>query len=246
MLDVPVVLIAFNRPDKTRRTLEAIRVAAPTRLFLLADAPRAGRTDDEENCAAVRKELAAVDWDCQVEHRYAESNLGCEANIETGLDWVFSQVDRAIILEDDCKPDPSFFEYCGELLERYADDERVWQIAGNNYTVPLRFFGGDSYAFAGFASVWGWATWGRAWKAHRAVFTRDHSTAGAFNTMPPERTEPAVFPSGALQTGAGRRYFTDVAAATDGTVFSWDSHWWVTMLAQGGLAITPSDRKSVV
>lgn len=240
MLDVPVVLIAFNRPDKIKRTLDAVRVVAPTRLFLLVDAPREGRSDDAERCAEVRRELEAIDWPCTVERRYAETNLGCEANIETGLDWVFSTVDRAIILEDDCRPDPTFFRYCDELLERYADDERVWQIAGNSYTVPEKFFGGHSYAFAGFASVWGWATWSRAWQAHRAVFTRSHSTAGSFNTMPPERTEPAVMPTGALQTSAGHRYFTDVAAATDGNVFSWDSHWWVTMLTHGGLAISPA------
>lgn len=240
MLDVPVVLVAFNRPDKLRRTLDRVRAAAPDRLFLLADAPRPDRPDDAERCAAVREVLATVDWDCRVERYYAETNLGCEASVELGLDRVFSSVDRAIVLEDDCLPDPTFFRYCAELLERYADDERVWQIAGNSYTVPKEFFGGDSYAFSPFASVWGWATWSRAWKAHRAVFTRDHATAGAFRTMPPERTEPALIPRGALETASGHRYFTEVAATTDGTVFSWDSHWWVSMLTHGGLAVSPA------
>ena len=51
----------------------------------------------------------------------------------SGLDWVFEQVETAIILEDDCIPHEDFFPYCDALLERYATDERVWVITGNNF-----------------------------------------------------------------------------------------------------------------
>ncbi len=118
-----------------------------------------------------------VDWPAKVEQKYAERNLGLEANVELGLDWVFSQVDRAIVLEDDCIPDPTFFRFCDELLERYADDPRVWQIGGDTHLVPPEMFGGDSYAFSTWASVWGWATWADRWHAHRAEFDRDHAGA---------------------------------------------------------------------
>lgn len=240
MLDVPVVLIAFNRPDKIRRTLERVRGAQPKQVFLLVDAPRDGRDDDAEKCAAVRKELDAIDWDCQVRERVPESNLGCEANIETGLDWVFSQVDRAIILEDDCMPDPSFFPYAAELLERYADDERIWQVSGSVCDVPKHHFGDNSYAFSRQGAVWGWATWARAWKAHRAVFTRDHATHGWGNTMAPQRAEPIVVPADALATPVGRKFYQDVADTTDGNLFSWDAHFWLTIVASRGYAISPA------
>lgn len=240
MLDVPVVLIAFNRPDHVRQTLERIREAKPSRLFLVVDAPRLDNPDDLDRCAAVRRELETIDWDCRVERRYAESNLGCEANVETGLDWVFSQVERAIVLEDDCVADPSFFHFCAELLERYAEDERIWQIAGSVCPAPSSFFGTDSYVFTRMGAVWGWATWSRAWRAHRADFTRDHVTAGSFNTMPPERTHPIAVPPGALQTAGANRYFVDVAASTVGDEFGWDSHFWLSIIAAEGLAISPA------
>jgi hypothetical protein len=142
--DVPVVLIAFNRPRVTARVLDALREVKPSRLFVIADGPRPGNREDVERCARVRTLIEGIDWDCRVEKRYAESNLGLEANVELGLDWVFSQVDRAIVFEDDCIPDPSFFDYCEELLERYADDERVWLIAGDKKGVPLEKFHGQS------------------------------------------------------------------------------------------------------
>src|SRR3954454_12706700 len=119
MLTAPVVLIAFNRPELTRQTLATIRAARPAELYLVVDGPRTDRPDDDGLCAAVRAELQAVDWPCRVHERFSEVNLGCEANVELGLDWVFAQATEAIILEDDCIPDPTFFPFAQELLDRY-------------------------------------------------------------------------------------------------------------------------------
>ena len=69
----PVVLIAFNRPEQTKRTLECIRQAAPEDLFLIVDAPRDNRPDDAEGCAAVRTVLENIDWPCRVHRRYADA-----------------------------------------------------------------------------------------------------------------------------------------------------------------------------
>jgi len=241
MLTAPVVLIAFNRPDLTRQTLAAVRQARPTRLYLVADGPRPGRPDDEELCAAVRSELRAVDWPCEVHERFSDENLGCEANVELGLDWVFAQVSDAIILEDDCIPDPSFFPFAQELLERYRDDPRVWHVAGNSHWVDPASFHGKSYDFSTWASVWGWATWREAWQRHREGFPRDHSeSAGSWDTAPAVRKGDATPAPGALSTASGRRHFEAVARSYDGSEYGWDSHWWVTIMANGGLSATPA------
>ena len=58
----------------------------------------------------------------QVQTNFADANRGLRARVVSGLDWAFSQVERAIILEDDCLPARSFFGYCAELLEHYAAD----------------------------------------------------------------------------------------------------------------------------
>lgn len=36
----PVLLIVFNRPEKTRRMFDSTRATAPRRLFIAADRPR--------------------------------------------------------------------------------------------------------------------------------------------------------------------------------------------------------------
>lgn len=235
MLTIPVVLIAFNRPHLTEQTLAAVRAVRPTRLFLVADGPRASHPEDAERCAATRAVLEQVDWPCEVHRRYATRNLGLEANVELGLDWVFAQTDRAIVLEDDCHADPTFFAYAEELLDRYQDDPRVWQVSGSGLGVPRRLFGDDSYAFTAWASVWGWATWADRWQRHREVFPRDHVDGDA-----PVRTVPAEPRPGLLVTASGQRHFAEAAVSPDTVTHGWDKHWWLTMMTFGALAATPS------
>lgn len=239
-LQTPVVMLVFNRPDLTRRTLAAVATAKPEKLFVVADGPRPGNPDDERLCGEVRALFDHLDWPCEVVRRFAETNRGLDPNIEAGIDWVFGQVDQAIILEDDCIADPTFFVYCEELLERYRDEKRVWMISGDTHEVPEAYFGDYSYDFATWASIWGWATWADRWQAHRKLFDRQHVPVDQPGQLvPPHRVEPAHPHPDALVSEAGRRHFTKVAFDTDPTSYFWDHHWWVTMISQDGLAAVP-------
>ncbi|MDO7867859.1 hypothetical protein [Nocardioides jiangxiensis] len=236
----PVVLISFSRPDKTAATLDRIRSAKPSQLFLLCDGPREGREDDAVGTAAVRSVLEDIDWPCEVHRKYWEHNVGVDQNVELGLDWVFDQVDRAVILEDDCFPDLSFFDYADVMLDHFEDDERVAYIGGNSMFVPQRFFDGRSYGFSHYASIWGWATWARAWKQHRAVFPRTWQAGGPEGEVAgvPVRLHP--HDASRFVTAGGRAYFQEVMDSRDVRQFNWDSHLWATMGALGTYAATPA------
>lgn len=162
-LDVPVVLIMFRRPEPTRAVLDAISAVEPRRLFVIADGPRPDRPDDLAKCQESRALLDRVTWNCGLQVDLAEHNLGCGRRISSGLDWVFEHVDRAIILEDDCVPDPSFFHFCEELLERHEADPRIRTISGHN-VLSGRTRTDWSYHFSSFHRIWGWATWRRSWR----------------------------------------------------------------------------------
>lgn len=110
-MKTPVVLVIFNRPDTTEKVFEAIRQAKPAQLLAIADGARSDRPNEAEKCAEARAIIERVDWDCQVLTNFSELNLGCKLRVSSGLDWVFSLVEEAIILEDDCLPHPSFFVF---------------------------------------------------------------------------------------------------------------------------------------
>ena len=162
----PVVFLIFNRPDLTKLVFRAIAKARPKHLFVIADGPRF--PEEVQKCQETRSIVNRVDWDCEILTDFSQANLGGPKRISSGLDWVFSQVDEAIILEDDCLPSPSFFRFCQVLLERYRNDKRVMQISGNDFLFNNYHFRGHnvggSYYFTRYAFNWGWATWQRAWK----------------------------------------------------------------------------------
>ncbi len=163
-LETPVSIIFFRRPDTLRAVIERVREVRPRKLYLIADGPRSHVEGEAERCAETR-ELAdsMIDWPCRVERNYAERNMGCGPRPATGISWVLGREPASIILEDDCVPDPTFFHYCQELLERYADDRRIAQVCGASFH-PERLDRRFSYGYSRYTLCWGWATWSRAWK----------------------------------------------------------------------------------
>lgn len=166
--DTPVVFIVFNRPELTRRVFAAIAKARPSRLLVIADGPRTDRPGEADRCAEVRQIVSSVDWPCKVDTNFAAENMGCRRRVISGLNWVFSRVEEAIIFEDDCLPDPSFFPFCQELLQRYRGDSRIAAIAGTNL-VERHINTPHSYYFSQLGGIWGWATWSSQWKSYDEI-----------------------------------------------------------------------------
>ncbi len=165
MTKLPVVLFAFRRPDLTARVFDKIRDYRPEKLILIADGPRSDRPGEVELAEKTRSVLTLVDWPCEVIRNYASTNLGLRERILTGLDFAFERVEEAIILEDDCLPSSSFFEFMEAMITRYKSDPRVGLISGSNFA-PYRSLESD-YHFSAAPYIWGWATWARTWKQFR-------------------------------------------------------------------------------
>jgi len=161
-LTTPVAFLVFNRPETTAQVFSAIREARPSQLLIVADGPRSDCPDDIQNCAEVLSIVDQIDWPCEVSRNVSAINLGCKLRVSSGLDWVFSQVEEAIILEDDCLPDPTFFRFCQELLDYYREDQQVGMISGDNFQFG-HIYNLDSYYFSKYCHIWGWATWRDRW-----------------------------------------------------------------------------------
>jgi len=160
-----VLIVPFHRAAIFERVLRAVREVRPPRLYVAVDAPRPEVPGQAEKCAVTRALLTRlVDWPCAVFTHEAPHNLGGSVRMHTAISWVFQHEERAIIIEEDCLAHPTFFRFCDELLERYAADDRVAMISGDQFVPGGWPCGGASYAFARLGQIWGWATWRRAWQ----------------------------------------------------------------------------------
>ncbi len=228
-LRTAVLLVLFNRPAATRTVFEAVRRARPPRLYLAADGPRPGHPGDEANCREARQIRDAVDWPCEVKTLFREHNLGCGRGPAEAFGWFFSQEEEGIVLEDDCVPDPSFFPFCQELLEKYRHDPRVMHITGTN------FLGGThrpahSYYFSVHPHEWGWASWRRAWQLYDFRIERFPEVARTGVLRPRY--------SGPLEYAYRMSKFRGTYGRPD--VSWWDYQWNFALHVHGGLAVVPA------
>lgn len=225
----PVVVVVFNRPEVTQRLIQALAAVKPARLYVAADGPR--HEDDVPKCDAVRGLFDDLPWDCDVRRDFSTANLGCGRRLPTALDWVFQQEERAIVLEDDCIPHPSFFRYCDELLDRYAEDETVGCISGD--CVPgVGTDANASYRFSWLPLIWGWATWRRAWVRYDHYLSDwpASNSRGWLNRRMADRLARRALSS-----------MFDEAKAKGDAFSVWDYQWTYACLRHGMRSVLPAD-----
>lgn len=229
-MNTPILFLIFNRSQCTRRVFEQIRKVRPAKLYVSADGPRTHVAGDIESCRLARQIIEEVDWKCTVKTYFRAENAGCKRAVKSGIDWFFEHEEAGIILEDDCLPDPSFFNFCEETLKKYADDERIMHISGHNPAMNACRKMDSSYVYSKFSMIWGWATWRRAWKYYDGTFTDLEShwrqSGNAIANLVSDKT--------------ACRYMLDKFQRTrDGQIDTWDYAWFYTIIARDGWCVNP-------
>lgn len=158
-----VVLIIYKRSVNFIDIINALKNVKPSKLYIIADGPKPG---DKDECLKTRDTLEKIiNWPCVIHKNYSNINMGLKKRFNSGISWVFEKEDRAIFIEDDCIPHPTFFRFCDELLEKYKDNDNVLTISGDNFQFGKLNIK-ESYYFSRYPHVWGWATWKRAWSKY--------------------------------------------------------------------------------
>jgi hypothetical protein len=225
-LITPVVFCIYRRPDCTVRVFEAIREARPRNLIVVADGWRT--EEDRSRCNAARAATERIDWDCNVERLYSDTNLGCERRMSSGITAVFERYERAIIVEDDCLPTRDFFRFCGEMLTKYHDDERVLAVNGTT-VIPYLGRKRAAYGFSRYMFPWGWATWRRAWKLYDFGLSKW-----------PELSQTSWLYSVLRDPSAVRYWRSIFDKVARGEINSWAYRWIYSSWLYHGLTVAPS------
>ncbi len=244
MFDTAIVMITYKRPWTTRRVLERVAEVRPRRLYVASDGPR-----NESESAAIRETRGLFDrlsWDCEIQRDFAERNLGLALRVTSAITSAFERYDELIVLEDDTLPDPTFFTFCSELLERYRRDARVLQIKGTCAIPHPERADPHSYRFTQLASPWGWASWKRAWNGFDCSFfateqarsRNDRSGRGRWRPVWPKVARDAELRARVEACGAYYRIWMrgcDTRMITN----SWAGAFALSVVERDGLVASP-------
>lgn len=227
----PILYLVFNRPDLVERSFSAIRKVKPEKFYVAADGPRENRPDDMEKCSAVREYIKShIDWPCEAKFLFREENLGCGHAVSQAIDWFFENEEKGIILEDDCIPNLSFFNFCSELLQKYQTDKSIYQITGSNWQKGI-WRGKADYYFSHVTSVWGWATWRDRWEQYSFDLNTE---SNEWRLM----EENLVEVSSSLEEA--NYHLNSIKKTAVGEIDTWDYQWRYLVFLNKGKVIVPN------
>lgn len=159
----PVLIIGYNRVDLLAELLEET-VSLGRRVFVHLDGPRSSQDYGQFECRDFVESIKRDGDYRNIEVNIQDKNLGCKNGVLAAIDWVFSQCDAAIILEDDIRFDSTFLYFCDQLLDEFQNSNEIFSICGYS---PLRTEHSSRMPRTYFKSrnmfIWGWATWKSRW-----------------------------------------------------------------------------------
>jgi hypothetical protein len=227
MFDTPILFLIFNRPKETSKSFETIRRVRPKQLFIAADGPRLNKPKDVVLCQQTRSIIKKIDWQCEVKTLFRTDNLGCGQAISQAITWFFEHVEQGIIIEDDCVPNQSFFNFAALMLEKHQNDTQIMHISGTNHLFNTSLTPqNNTYFFSAYNHLWGWATWRRAWHLF------DFEMAGW------EQTETYMTPR-FLDKAFIQWLFKEFAKAHSKELDTWGWRWTFCVQKNNGLCVTP-------
>lgn len=166
----PITLFVYNRPDHTRRVIEALQqntLAKQSVLYVFADGVKVNATvEQREQINQVRDIASHIEGFKEVHLMLSEINKGCAKSIIEGVTYVLNKHGRVIVVEDDILTIPQFLTFMNNALEFYANDRRIWSVGGMNIDIilPEKYTQKHDLYLVRRGCSWGWGTWADRWK----------------------------------------------------------------------------------
>ncbi len=175
---IPILILSFNRPSLIKKQIDSLKELNPTSLYMYSDGPRNEIISDQKKVNKCRRIFHEnITWNCKTKYKFEKTNKGCGPGVSEAITWFFSNVEKGIIIEDDCLLNKSFFPFAEEMLEIYEND---FSIAGITADYKLGASFTNNYGFIPFPLIWGWATWKRSWEDYSLNLEKFDK-----NNMPP-------------------------------------------------------------
>lgn len=161
----PVILFTYNRPEHTKRTIEALaanELAEETELYIFSDAAK--KEADAAKVREIREYAGRVSEFLSVTLVAREENYGLARNVIEGVTDIVNRYGRVIVLEDDLVTNRFFLRFMNDGLNRYEKEQRVTGITGFSHFGDEIGLPYESYFHTLTGTSWSWATWADRWK----------------------------------------------------------------------------------
>lgn len=226
----PIVLFVYNRPDHTKKTLEALssnKLADESTLYIFADGPKPGAKYYElERINEVRNLIKSKKWAKEIIIRHSQTNKGLAESIVNGVTEVVNKHEKVIVLEDDIVTSEGFLTYMNAALEKYEKNKKVMHVSGFQY--PIDILGDQETYFVNIYSCWGWGTWKYAWNYY------DNKIDNHFKWLGKKAKRINKF-----NIEGNGHFYEQLLLNKDGKIKTWAVKWYASWFRKQGYALYP-------
>jgi hypothetical protein len=227
---IGLAIFSYNRPQFLDDIYQRILLLQLTNRYcfhLFNDGPKTIETREIKEVHNLTDSFSRSISNFVITRRF--ENLGLADSIHFGLDSVFKNHSKAIVLEDDIIPTRQFFETMDFYLEHFEFNPEIGSITGANTTNFHPLERRDFLASRRHSS-WGWATWADRWLSIdwdwvKNEFLKDESLVKKVKKVSPDLVQYAK-------------------AQEDGKIDSWATAMNIDFIKRNLMCIVP--RRSLI
>ncbi|MFZ2322425.1 MAG: hypothetical protein WAV89_01885 [Ignavibacteriaceae bacterium] len=165
MILFPIILFVYNRPEHTKKTVEALQLnqfAEESVLHIFSDGNK--NENDKKSVEEVRDYISTINGFKEIKIILRDRTLGLANSVISGVTEVINEYGKAIVLEDDIVTSPYFLKFMNEALDFYEKDKKIYSISGYSFPIKIPKSYPHQVYISSRASSWGWATWQDRWR----------------------------------------------------------------------------------
>lgn len=226
----PVILFTYNRPEHTKRTIEALaanELAAETELYVFSDAAK--KEADAGKVQEIREYAATAAGFKQIHLTARTENYGLARNVIEGVTEIVNRYGKVIVMEDDLVTNPYFLRFMNDGLDRYEREKQVTGVTGYSFLDDGTDYEKESYLCGLTGTSWSWATWADRW----ADFDKD---AKGWEKL----KEDGAYRKRFNYDNTYNFYQILKMQQQDAKTNSWAIRWYYTTFLQNGLILAPT------
>lgn len=199
--DCGLLIVAYARANNVRQIVNVSILSGISRIYIALDLAEAD-LEVQKQQEMIERFVLEMNESLSVSIRVLKrsSNIGCSANLLSGIDWAFQFEDYLAILEDDCLPTQDFFYFVAESRSQFQIHSKIWIVGGTRIASSLA---NNQTVLSRYPITWGWATTKENWVEIRAALINGEESYANFRIPDLTFTECQYWRSGARRSYRG-------------------------------------------
>ncbi len=162
--EVPIAVFTYNRVNKFKTVYESLikNLSKDVPIFFFIDGPK-----NKNDIIKINNISKLIENENYFEKKYIiknVNNLGLKKNIINGINTVFKNFTKIIVIEDDILINKYFYKFMSENLNKLDYKNNLGSITGYSFLEnKAKNYKYDIY-FSLRHSSWGWGTWKHVWE----------------------------------------------------------------------------------